>query len=135
MKAHGMADSTKISDAEWLVMQIAWERREVSAADVIERLSGASWSHRTIRTLLARLVSKGALKTSTSGRRYLYRPAVAKADCVRQESRSFLKRVFAGNAAELLVHFVRDARIDPQDIERLQALLDEKVSKSSARSN
>jgi BlaI family penicillinase repressor len=116
-----------ISDAEWQVMQVVWERKAATAADVIAALAGTMpWRHRTVRTLLARLVDKGVLAAEADGNRYVYRPLVSRGRCVRQESQSFLKRVFDGDAAELLVHFVRGADISPEQVEELKRLLDEK---------
>ena len=116
-----------ISDAEWQVMQVVWERKTATAAEVIAALAAKRrWQHRTVRTLLARLVDKGALAAEAEGNRYVYRPLVSRSKCVRQESQSFLQRVFSGDAAELLVHFVRGADISPEQVEELKRLLDEK---------
>jgi BlaI family penicillinase repressor len=116
-----------ISDAEWLVMRVIWDRKAATAAEVIAALEGTTgWRHRTIRTLLARLVDKGALAAQADGNRYLYRPRVSRETCVRQEGRSFLKKVFGGDAAELLVHFVRGSDMTPEQIAELKRLLDEK---------
>jgi len=53
----------QISDAEWDVMVVLWQSEPQTAADVIEALAKThDWNHRTIRTLLARLVEKTALK-------------------------------------------------------------------------
>lgn len=116
-----------ISDAEWRVMQVVWERKGATAAEVIAALAETTgWSHRTVRSLLARLVEKGALAAEADGNRYLYRPLVSRRSCVRQESLSFLHKVFGGDAAELLVHFVRGADIPPEVVAELKRLLDEK---------
>ena len=124
-----MTRLVQISDAEWVVMEVLWGAGSATAADVIAELAQArDWNHRTIRTLLTRLVDKGALEAKRAGHRYVYRPAVSRERCVRQESRSFLEKVFAGDTAELLLHFVRDAKITPDQIERLRKLLDEKDS-------
>jgi BlaI family penicillinase repressor len=118
---------TRISDAEWQVMQVVWEHKAATAAEVIAALAQTTgWQHRTIRTLLARLVDKGALAAEADGNRYLYRPRVCRDRCVRDESRSFLNKVFGGDAAELLAHFARGADIAPEQIEELKRLLDEK---------
>jgi BlaI family transcriptional regulator, penicillinase repressor len=115
-----------ISDAEWSVMQIVWRQRTATAAEVIAELQPATgWQHRTIRTLLARLVEKQVLATEADGNRYVYRPLVGRQRCVRQEAKSFLKRVFAGDAVEMLAHFVRDTKIPPEQIDELKRLLDE----------
>ena len=118
---------TNISGAEWRVMEVIWERTTATAAGVVAALSPSTgWNHRTIRTLLARLVEKGVLAAQPDGNRYLYRPLVRRDRCVRQESQSFLRRVFRGNVGELLVHMVRDADISAAQIKELKRLLDEK---------
>lgn len=117
----------QISEAEWEVMQVAWDQGQITAADVIETLGKrTTWNHRTIRTLLSRLTNKGALDFEEDGNRYLYRPAVTKAACVREESDSFLNRVFGGDPASLLVHFAKRSRLTEDEIAELQRILDEK---------
>lgn len=123
-----MAD-VAISDAEWQVMQVIWRLGKATAAEVIAELAESTdWSHRTVRTLLGRLVEKEILTTVDDGNRYIYRPLVSRQKCIRAESRSFLKRVFTGNAAELLVHFAQDAQITPEQIDELKRVLDAKRS-------
>ena len=116
----------RISDAEWEVMLLLWQRAPQTAADVAAKLCPAhDWTERTVKTLLARLIKKGALTATPEGKRYLYEPAVSREDCVRQESRTFLDRVFGGSASPLLAHFVREGGLGPEEIEELRALLDE----------
>jgi BlaI family penicillinase repressor len=120
-----------ISDAEWRVMQAVWDRKAATAGEVIAAVGeAAGWRHRTVRTLLARLVDKGALAAEADGNRYVYRPRVTRAACVRGEGWSFLDRVFAGDAAELLAHFARGADLTPEQIDGLKRLLDEKRPKT-----
>ncbi len=115
----------KISDAEWLVMRVLWDRPAVGAAEVIEALvPQTGWSHRTVRTLLNRLVDKGALEARRSGERNLYRPKVTQDRCVRQESRSFLEKVFDGDAGAMLVHFLEHEEVSPEQLRQLKAMLD-----------
>jgi BlaI family penicillinase repressor len=119
-----------ISDSEWNVMQVIWELRRATAAEVIARLTPhTGWSHRTVRTLLSRLVDKGVLAAEADGHRFVYRPLLSKSRCVREAGRSFLEKVFGGDPTELLVHFVRDAELPPAEIERLKQLLDEKLER------
>jgi len=122
-----MARALNISDAEWDVMEVVWEAGPCTAGQVIARLGEThDWKHRTIRTLLARLVEKGALRYEVDGTAYIYRPAASRKGCVRRESRSFADKVFGGDVAELLVHFVTNASLDEEELERLRALLDAK---------
>src|SRR5687767_6134426 len=93
-----------ISDAEWQVMDVIWGRSPVTANEVVARLAGrADWSPRTVKTMLNRLVNKGALAFQAEGKRYLYEPAVSREACVRDESSSFLARVFGGATGAALL--------------------------------
>jgi len=115
-----------ISDAEWQVMRVLWERAPRSSAEVAEALAGATgWHPKTVQTLLGRLVRKGCVRYRAEGTRYLYRPALSRRAAVRAEGRSFLERVFGGDARELLLHFAGEAELTPEEAAELRRLLDE----------
>lgn len=125
-----MDDAPGISDAEWDVMNVVWDDHPIAASDVAERLVGTKdWSDRTVKTLLGRLVRKGALGFRTAGRRYLYHPKVTRDDCVRARSRSFIERVFGGAASPALLHLVRETDLSDDDIAELRRILGEKESR------
>jgi BlaI family penicillinase repressor len=125
-----MAEGTQISEAEWQVMNVVWERQPVAAQDVVAALVAVTeWSPATIKTMLHRLVKKRALSFTQEGNRYLYRAAVRRGDCVRRASRSFLQRVFGGEAAPMLAHFVRSTRLTPDEIAELKRLLEDQEVK------
>ena len=68
----------QISEAESRVMQVLWERGPSTAEEVMQALSGVSdWQDATVKTLLNRLLKKGALAADAEGRRYRYRPLLA----------------------------------------------------------
>lgn len=122
-----MPRMVQISDSEWDVMEPIWQAGACTAADVIRQLREThDWNHSTIRTLLARLVEKGALAYDVDGSRYIYRAAVSRERCVRQEGRSFLEKVFGGDVGALVAHFVADASLSPDQLEQLQQLLAQK---------
>jgi BlaI family transcriptional regulator, penicillinase repressor len=124
-----MSEIVELSDAEWRVMNLVWERSCVSGQDVIAALAEpCGWSAATVRTMLHRLVKKGALAFTPDGNKYEYRAAVRRADCVRRAARSFLARVFNGEAAPLLAHFVKSGRFTPEELAELRELLDRQES-------
>ena len=84
----------KISESEWLVMQVLWSKSPLTANEVVKALTGRTkWKPKTIKTLITRLMKKGALKFKKQGRKYMYYPAVSKDECVHMERRSFVRRV------------------------------------------
>lgn len=122
-----MSRLPKISDAEWLVMTALWSRPGLTADEVVAALAGkVAWNARTIRTLINRLLRKAALRYEKEGRRYRYFPAVGREQCVRQERRSFVQRVYGGTITPMLAAFIEDAKLSSQDIEELKRMLDEK---------
>ncbi len=122
--------TVKISDSEWQVMNLIWARAPISASEIVEALaSQTAWHSRTIRTLLDRLVKKGALKARPEGKRNLYEPRISMADCVRQESQSFAQRVFGGEPAAMLLHLVGEAKLSKEEIRQLKNILAEKEEK------
>lgn len=120
----------QISDAEWIVMNLIWSSSPIDASEVIDQIAASNdWSAATVKTMLHRLVRKGALSTEQNGKRYLYSPAVIREACVRQASRSFLERVFGGDATPALIHFVKAAKLTAKDIEEIRDLLEKKQNK------
>jgi BlaI family penicillinase repressor len=125
-----MPKTPAISDAEWDVMQALWDASPLTANEVVERVAGKKgWNPRTVKTLLNRLVKKGALGFESEGKRYLYRPRVSREECVRRESRSFLSRVFGGATGPMLAQFVSEAPLTPDEIRHLRDILDRRQQK------
>ena len=117
----------KISDSEWLIMRTIWQNEPVGAAEVIEAvLPETAWSHRTVRTLLSRLVDKGALQVEPGKGRNLYRSKIGQDRCTREEGRSFVDKVFGGDIGQMLVHFAKHEQISPEQIAELKKMLDKK---------
>jgi len=117
----------KIADSEWRVMQILWEHGPQTANEVVEKLSGeVKWKSRTIKTLISRLVKKGAVKITEEGYRYRYSASVNESACVRSETKSFVRRVYQGAAKPALAAFLEDSDLSDQEIDDLQEILDRK---------
>lgn len=117
-----------ISDAEWDVMNVLWEASPRTASEIADALcEPKQWHPKTVKTLLGRLVKKGALRFKEEGNRYLYRPAFPRERYVEQESQTFLDRVFGGAAAPMLVHFVENNNLSESDLEELREIIARKT--------
>jgi len=125
-----MRQSIRITEAEWEVMAVVWANAPVAASAVADILEAKKqWTLTTVRTLLRRLVDKGALSQKQEGKRYLYAPRVTMEDCVRRESESFLDRVLGRAPAATLVHLVERADLSKDEIQELRRILREKENK------
>ncbi|MCB1079797.1 MAG: BlaI/MecI/CopY family transcriptional regulator [Verrucomicrobiae bacterium] len=120
-----MGQIPRISDAEWKIMEIAWESPPIAAQQVLDALGKReNWKAQTIKTLIGRLVKKGALSYEIEGNRYLYSPLISREAAVAEETGSFLDRVARGSVAPLLSHLVETRKpLDADEIEALRSLL------------
>lgn len=116
----------RITEAELAVMDVLWERPRRTAAEVCDEVcSQRGWSLATVKTLLSRLVQKGALAAEPDGRRYLYSPLIERAAYVGGESRRLVDRLFGGSAASLVAHLAETEALTEDDLAEIEALLKE----------
>ena len=119
-------DEKRISDAEMALLQLLWDDSPLTAAELAHRLpQSRNWSLATVKTLLSRLVAKGAVTTSPDGRRFLYRPAVAKAPVAAQEAGRLVDRLFGGRVSPLVAQLASQGALSDEDLAELEALIRE----------
>lgn len=121
-----MKGTPRISETEWEIMKVIWAHGPLTAAAVLEllRAQDPEWHPKTCKTLLGRLVRKGALGYEEQGRAYLYRAMRSEAECVAAVSESFLQRVFGGGLKPMLAHFMESRRLSPGEVKELRRILD-----------
>jgi len=122
-----MKDLPKISEAEWQVMKILWEKSPLTANEIVEQLANEiDWNPRTVKTFLNRLMNKNALGIQQEGRVYYYFPLVSRDECARYERENLLQRVYSGALQPLLAAFLQDQKLSKQEIEGLKLILENK---------
>ena len=120
-----MSKTPRISEAEWEVMKVLWETSPLTANEIVEILTRkTSWHRETIRTLINRLVQKGAVAFKKEGRQHQYYPCAGEAECIHAETQSFLRRVRASAIEPMLAAFVEEHHLSLEQITRLKQILD-----------
>jgi predicted transcriptional regulator len=115
-----------ISEAESVVMEVLWRHGSMRSEDVVEHLTGHQrWREPTIKTLLNRLLNKGAILAKKDGRRYVYSPVLTRDDWLSRESKGLLDRLFGGRIAPLVAHFGRHGKLSKRDIAELKRMIAE----------
>jgi len=124
-----MTPPPDISESEWTLMEALWESSPHTASELTKTLRPTmNWAENTVRTLLTRLIDKGAIKTgeNSSGTR-TYLPAVKREACVRAKGESFMQRIFGGAAKPLLVHFAQNSKLTAEEVRELKKILDQSL--------
>jgi BlaI family transcriptional regulator, penicillinase repressor len=118
--------SPAVSDAEAQVMEVLWQRSPQAADEIAGALAGKQdWQLSTVKTLLGRLVQKGAVHAAPDRRRFLYSPLLQRQDWLRAQSVGLLDRFFGGQLAPLVAQFSAQRKLTPQDRAALEKLLRE----------
>lgn len=116
----------QISEAESQVMEVLWSGSPRTAEDVVAALSDQqAWQVATIKTLLNRLLKKGAVRAEKDGRRFLYSPLLTREQWLVTESGSMVQRLFGGRIAPLVAHFGQHGKLSADDLEDLKRLVKE----------
>lgn len=113
----------RISPAELEVMEVLWTHSPLGASEITELLSDKDWTSRTIKTMLARLVDKGALEALPDGRRHIYTPLVERGEHHRDAVQSFAQRLFGGRAAPMVAHLADADGLTKEDLNELEELV------------
>ena len=119
-----------ISEAEYEVMKIIWAHAPISTNEVVSKvLETSTWSSKTIQSLLARLVKKGALEYKKHSRVYVYTPLVKEEEYLEKESTSFLNRFYNGTLNSMVVNFLSQNKLTKEDITELRNILDKSLNR------
>lgn len=115
------------SDGEWKAMRGVWARGgTVTARDVLHEVADETgWSYSTVRTLLGRLVEKGALDVERRGNTAVYTARVSEGAARRSAVRQLVDKAFDGTVGALVQHLARGDELSEADRARLRAILEE----------
>ena len=119
-----MDRDSKLSDAELELMAILWARSPLAASEVFAAApSERDWSATTVKTMLARLVEKGALKAAADGRRFLYTPLVERDSVAADQAGRLVDRLFGGRLSPLVAELAARRDLSDEDVAELEALV------------
>ena len=117
----------KISESEWRVMKILWAKSPLTANEIIKALENTTkWKPRTIKTLISRLVKKGAVgfnRDEKDSRIYHYYSLLNEKECAKAESKSFLDLVYGGSLHLMIANFLEEKELSKEEIDELKNIL------------
>ncbi len=115
----------QITDSEWVIMKVLWEKSPLLNRDIIRYVSERStWNNKTIETLLRRLVDKGAVGFNLINSKVReYYPLISHEDCEKVESESFLKKVYDGSVSLLIAGLLKHQKVSEEELEKLKKLI------------
>lgn len=117
-----------LSPAQAEIMEIVWQRGEVSARDVRMALNESDdardLSRSTVRTLMERIKEKGWLNHRLYGRTFLYSAAQPKKERLTQKIREVVETLCDGRPEALVATLLDDRGISHKDLQSIREMLD-----------
>jgi BlaI family penicillinase repressor len=112
-----------ISTSEWKVMRILWEKSPQTLGEISKELEDkVSWNKATINTLLRRLVKKQAVSFHEA-RFFKYYPIVTEKDCLKEEMKEILDRLFYSSPKKMMVTLVENEKFSDEDLSEIERML------------
>lgn len=105
-----------LSDSEWFIMNVLWNNPGLELKEITSNLEEETgWNSGRIRTMLLRLIDKEAVSVDKTTGVHKYFPAIERESCLKEESKSFLKRIYSGSISEFISSFAKSGEISPKE--------------------
>ena len=125
-------DLPKLSEMEWEIMKPLWQHGPLAARDIFSYMPDKyGWAYETVKSMILRLVKKGAIAYDRVGNSYLYRAVYSHREMSRAATRSFVRRVFDEGVTPFFAHFIENS--SEEEIALLKELLKEREKNSKGK--
>ncbi|MCM1048345.1 MAG: BlaI/MecI/CopY family transcriptional regulator [Clostridiales bacterium] len=126
--------NVNLSDGEWKLMNVLWERGEGTITELTASLQDETgWDKHIIITMLGRLEKKGAVAFKVNGRAKQFYPLISRNEVSIRETRGFLNKVYKGSIGMMVNAMVADEALSQEDIAQLYEILEQAEKKGRGK--
>ena len=116
------------------IMEIVWERGEVTVAQVRETLAAKrDVARNTIQTMIVRLEDRGWLTHREEGRTFVYSAARPRKVSLGAKVSQMVDRMFAGSAEEMVTALIEYRGLSSDEADRIRDMIDEANKKETPK--
>ena len=116
----------KLSEGDFRVMDVVWEKDQIPAARLVEICSERySWKRPTVYTMISRMEKKGYLVVKDR----IVKPLIAREQVNRSEGDQLLRKGFGDSLPDLFASFLKDRKLTADEATRLQKMIEEATLK------
>jgi BlaI family penicillinase repressor len=124
----------KLTEPEWIIMNVLWEKHPARARDIFERLpTTANWAYTTVKTMLDRLVEKKAVSKSKRANAGLYEPLLSRRQARKTALKMVLDRAFDGAFGPMMSFLVEQESLSAGQRKELIKILSGKSKHKGER--
>ncbi len=123
-----------ISEAELEVMNVIWQKEEITSPEIIKALHWKKWNHNTIRTLINRLLAKGAIEIVKKEKRIcIYKAILQKQEYNLIAFKKLLKTLYHNSITEFVEEFYKNSFLSKDELEKIQKQINEMLKKNDEK--
>jgi len=129
-KRSGKKPAVELTEAEWAIMKVVWEKGSCAAGTVQEMLAKSKdWAYSTVKTTMDRMAEKGFLEITRIRNLQLFSPRISEVDAKRGEFRRMLKRAFDGALTPMMQFLIEHEGLSKQEAAQLRELVNKSIQK------
>lgn len=114
----------KLTDAEWKVLELLWDRGPMSTMEIFKELSNTTdWAKSTVITLLNRMTTKKSIYFEMDGKSKVYYPSTNRVEAGIEEGKNYSRRFFGGSLGLMIKSFIKDEKLTKEEIEEIQKII------------
>ena len=119
--------SFRLGDLQLRIMQVLWQRREATVADVHHILTvERDLAYTTTATMLRKMEAKGLVRHRLEGRTFIYRAAVAEEAVSKGMADHLLDKLFEGSLSDMVNHLLSNREVSREELSKLEQLIAER---------
>ncbi len=124
-----MVNKNELSEAEWQIIRVIWEKEPCAAPTVVEELKHTKdWTYSTVKTMMDRMVKKRFLSTEKVRNLILYKSEISPQQAKSKEIGKVVNRAFDGALTPMMQFLIDNEKLDKKDLDELEKLIKEKKS-------
>ncbi|OHB63158.1 MAG: hypothetical protein A2168_01485 [Planctomycetes bacterium RBG_13_50_24] len=125
-------NAVELTEAEWEIMKVVWEKEPCAAGTVQETLAGSrDRAYSTVKTTMDRMVEKGFLEIERIRNLQLFKSCISEVDARRGEFRKMLKRAFDGALTPMMQFLIEHECLSKEEASQLRKLVNRTETKKT----
>ena len=133
-RAQPRKQAVELTEAEWEIMKVVWEKQPCAAGTVQETLAKSrNRAYSTVKTTMDRMVEKGFLEIKKIRNLQLFKSCISELDAKRGEFRKMLKRAFDGALTPMMQFLIEHEGLSREEASQLRKLVNKHQIKDRSR--
>ena len=129
-----MMKKKSITEFEWLIMRLLWEKGVLSVKEVWQSLfPNGERAYTTIQTIMDRMVKKRLLQKKKIGLVNFYRARIDEQTLKQQATERFVNATFNGSFGSMAAFLLDLGKFSHDELEHIKKLIEQKEGETDGR--